>query len=631
MNLKQLFRIFIDLTLIAAAFVIATMIRLEGDIQSTTAKFIWQVQLMQILPYIVLIKLAVLQAIGLYKKLWRYTDVDELIQLAKVMLIPALAMLAPRLFGLKPNAQDILALSYGVIVIDYLLTVSFLFAIRLLRSYLVEQKNIKKRLQKVSSNLQRTLIIGAGEAANELIKVVTSHPELGLKVVGALDDDKRKHNQEIASSVPVKGFIKDVQYWVDELSIDQIIFAIPSASRKLRQEISVLCNNTGLDIRTMPGVDQLAGGHVTVEQIRKLSMEDLLGRESIDLSIPEVLAYLENKRVLITGAGGSIGSELCRQLVSQCKIDSLCLLGKGENSIFTTLQELNHIQADQKSDIKFISKITDIRNESRLESIIQNFKPHVIFHAAAHKHVHLMEFNSCEAFENNVLGTQITARLAGKHNVETFVLVSTDKAVNPTSIMGSTKNLAEQVVLLTSQEFTNTRYTAVRFGNVLGSRGSVTTVWKQQLLDGKAITVTDKEVIRYFMTIPEASQLVIQAGAKAHNGEIMVLDMGTPIKIYELAKQFIQLSGFNVDEVPIDVIGLREGEKLYEELLTAEEFVDSKLGDKIYKAKLNFKINHNELLDKVKALTVLAKDNKQEELKKIIRELMKESHAKTNV
>lgn len=593
-----------------------------------TGDFLWGKQLFKILPLVVVLKAIVFQIIGIYRRLWRYTDVSEIIFLAKALAIPSLVFLLPRFFGLRTDQQEILAISYGVVVIDYLIALILLSTTRLARWYFVEQKNIKNRLRNLSSNKKRTLIIGAGEAALQLIRKIKQHPELGLEVIAALDDDVKKHGILLAQNIAVKGSVKDVSYWTDALSIDQIIIAIPSAKSSTLREIGLLCNETGADLRTIPGVDQLAGGQVAVEQIRSLSMEDLLGRAEINLNIPEVNAYLENKRVLITGAGGSIGSELCRQLVSKCNIASLCLLGKGENSIFSTVQEINHIIDEQKQngdenpDLEIVSRIADIRNESRMDHIIAEFKPDVIFHAAAHKHVYLMEQNSCEAFENNVCGTRNVARLAGKNGVGTFVLISTDKAVNPTGVMGATKNLAEQTVLLTSKEFTQTRYTAVRFGNVLGSRGSVIQVWEKQLRDSKPITVTHKDAIRYFMTIPEASQLVIQAGAKAHSGEIMVLDMGTPIKIHDLAKQFIKLSGFDLDDVAIDIIGLKEGEKLYEELLTDQECIDSQLTDKIYKAKLNFKISETELEAELSKIEELAKADRLQELKSAIMDLV---------
>lgn len=618
LSVKNFFRILIDLALVALAFVVATFIRLEGDLHGEIGQFLWKEQLLQILPAIVIIKGISFQFAGFYRRFWRYTDVDEIISIAKVLIIPSLLIVAPRLFGYKPSQGDIYAVSYGVFAIDYLMSVLFLSGIRLLRWYIVEQKNIKKRLINLETQRKKTIVIGAGEAALQLIKTVDLHPESGLEIIASLDDDSKKHGMFLANKVEVKGSVEDVKYWVSKLAVDQVVIAIPSLPRPEMQNISKLCAEAGVETSVIPGLDQLAGGKVTVDQIRKLSMEDLLGRGEIDLNIPEIANFLADKRVLITGAGGSIGSELCRQLVDKCNIESLCLLGKGENSIFAAMQELKHLDPSAK----LFSKIADVRNKTRMKHVIEEFKPHVIFHAAAHKHVHLMELNVSEAFENNVIGSQVVAELAGELGVETFVLVSTDKAVNPTSVMGATKNLAEKATLLASEKFPKTKYTAVRFGNVLGSRGSVIQVWEKQLRDGQPITVTHKEVIRYFMTIPEASQLVIQAGAKAKTGEIMVLDMGTPVKIMDLAKQFIQLAGFNLDEVPIEVIGLKEGEKLYEELLTADEFIDSKLTDKIFKAKINKRLSSEELADKILELARHAHDNQHTQVRTILMDLI---------
>jgi FlaA1/EpsC-like NDP-sugar epimerase len=423
--------------------------------------------------------------------------------------------------------------------------------------------------------------------------------------------------------VKVCGYINDVKYWVDELAVDQIIIAIPSLKLQEKKRISLLCTETGADVRTIPGVDQLAGGRVTVEQIRKLSMEDLLGRDEIDLGGQDVIEFLNNKRILVTGAGGSIGRELCRQMFLKCNISAIALVGKGENSIFETWQDLNKIISEnpEKSEILIEKKICDIRNYNRMSKIFSDFRPEVVFHAAAHKHVHLMEINPCEAFENNVIGTRNLAELAGTHQADAFVLISTDKAVNPTSMMGATKNLAEKVTLMTSRKFPSTKYTAVRFGNVLGSRGSVIKVWEQQLANSLPLTITHKDAIRYFMTIPEAAQLVIQAASKATNGEIMLLDMGEPVKIYDLVRQFIQLSGFTLDEVPVEMIGLRDGEKLYEELLTSSEFVDHKLTEKIYKAKINSNLKDSELTQLIDEFTNLASQDLDETLKSRLKNL----------
>jgi FlaA1/EpsC-like NDP-sugar epimerase len=621
---KNLFRILLDSALLTCAWVLATYIRLEGMINTPADKFIWDVQLIKILPLVVLVQILSLIAFGTYKRFWRYTSVNDLIHISRSIFIAAIVIISPRFLGYNPHTSSIIAASYGIAIIDLLLAISFLASLRLIRSSWVNQKNIQLRLRHLDGTQKRTLIIGGGEAALQVIQSINTHPETGLKIVGVLDDDARKHKMNLVDGVTVYGTTSDVKFWVDELQVDQIIIAIPSLNLKDRKKINLLCNETGVDVRTIPGVDQLAGGKVSVEQIRKLSMEDLLGREEVDLSGTEVHSFLEGKRVLVTGAGGSIGRELCIQLIKNCNISSICLLGKGENSIFGTWQDI----IEYSDRVQIEKKIVDIRNYDRMDAIFSEFKPDVVFHAAAHKHVHLMELNPCEAFENNVLGTRNVAELSGKHKVEAFVLISTDKAVNPTSIMGSTKSLAEKVTLMASKDYPQTKYTAVRFGNVLGSRGSVITVWEQQVKAAKAITVTHKDAFRYFMTIPEAAQLVIQAAARAANGEIMVLDMGEPVKIYDLAKQFIQLSGLSLEDVPIEFIGLKEGEKLHEELLTSSEFIDHKLADKIYKAKINNLISNERLKQEIQTLTESSRLNDQNmtkiRLRSLVAELSKE-------
>ena len=623
-SLKSLSRVIIDTSIIAVSYIAASNLRVLNTQGGNTSEFIISDQLIRIIGFIILIKLLVFYFTGIYKKFWRYTKTEDLIQVGRSLLIANLLIVLPRIvLGLSPKAHDLFAVSYGVMIIDFFLSVTLICGVRLLRFYLKEQSNIKSRLKVLSSKTKNTLIIGAGEGGMEVLQAIKNHPELGLDVKGVLDDDSKKFGMSLLGSIQVKGAIVDVQYWVDELAIEQIIIAIPSSSLKERKRISLLCNSTGVDVRIVPSVDQLASGNVDIREIRKLSMEDLLGREEINLNIPEVVEFLKDKRVLVTGAGGSIGRELCKQLLNKGQIKSLCLLGKGENSIFESRQELERLkhmkaqesaQADElKINTEIIARIADIRNYSRIEHIIKEFKPEIIFHAAAHKHVFMMEENPCEAFENNVLGSKNLMELAAVHSVENFVLISTDKAVNPTSVMGKTKRLAEKLLLIHARKFTNTKYTAVRFGNVLGSRGSVIKVWEKQIEEGKAITVTDKEAIRYFMTIPEASQLVIKAASKAHSGEIMILDMGEPINIYELAKQFIQLSGLSLADVDIEFTGMRAGEKLYEELLTSEEFVASQLTDKIFKAKIE-EVEENALMEQILELSEMARVDNQGDL-----------------
>ncbi|MFZ4085837.1 MAG: polysaccharide biosynthesis protein, partial [Vampirovibrionia bacterium] len=623
-SLKSLSRVIIDTSIIAVSYIAASNLRVLNTQGGNTSEFIISDQLIRIIGFIILIKLLVFYFTGIYKKFWRYTKTEDLIQVGRSLLIANLLIVLPRIvLGLSPKAHDLFAVSYGVVIIDFFLSVTLICGVRLLRFYLKEQSNIKSRLKVLSSKTKNTLIIGAGEGGMEVLQAIKNHPELGLDIKGVLDDDSKKFGMSLLGSIQVKGAIVDVQYWVDELAIEQIIIAIPSSSLKERKRISLLCNSTGVDVRIVPSVDQLASGNVDIREIRKLSMEDLLGREEINLNIPEVVEFLKDKRVLVTGAGGSIGRELCKQLLNKGQIKSLCLLGKGENSIFESRQELERLkqlkgqegaQADElknhQINTEIIARIADIRNYSRIEHIIKEFKPEIIFHAAAHKHVFMMEENPCEAFENNVLGSKNLMELAAVHSVENFVLISTDKAVNPTSVMGKTKRLAEKLLLIHARKFTNTKYTAVRFGNVLGSRGSVIKVWEKQIEEGRSITVTDKEAIRYFMTIPEASQLVIKAASKAHSGEIMILDMGEPINIYELAKQFIQLSGLSLADVDIEFTGMRAGEKLYEELLTSEEFVASQLTDKIFKAKIE-EVEENALMEQILELSEMARVDNQ--------------------
>ncbi len=616
-SFKNLLRIVLDLALLIAAFALATYIRLEGSIVTSTEHFIWSEQLPRILPLVITLKLISLLIWGTYKRFWRYTDSHEIVYLARALVIPSIIMVLPRFAGASPQHEDLYALSYGVVLIDFLLSMTLLGGVRLMRYYMVRRGNIHERRAAVDPSLsrKRTLVVGAGEAGIQVAKAIREHPEQGLDIVAALDDDPKKLGMQILRGVTVKGRLEDLAKCVRDSQIEQIIIAIPSASQELKRKLSLAANETGIDVRVLPGVDQLAGGKVTVDQIRKLSMEDLLGRAEIDLNETDVIQYLRGKRVLVTGAGGSIGSELCRQLVSKCEIASLCLLGKGENSIFEAVSSL-------RGRAQLVTKIADIRNYDRVLHIVREFKPDIIFHAAAHKHVHLMELNACEAFDNNVIGSRNIAEISGVCGVKSMVLISTDKAVNPTSIMGSTKNLAEKTVLMVSRKYPATKYTAVRFGNVLGSRGSVIKVWEDQLRQGLPLTVTHEEAIRYFMTIPEASQLVIQASAKANNGEIMVLDMGTPIKIYELAQQFIKLAGFSLEEVAIKIIGMREGEKLYEELLTDSEFVESKLTDQIYKARIDTSISEAELAASIDKFSALSAANNDAELKTELRKLI---------
>jgi FlaA1/EpsC-like NDP-sugar epimerase len=389
--------------------------------------------------------------------------------------------------------------------------------------------------------------------------------DLGVDVVGLIDDDPTKLRKRIGH-LTVFGTTKDLPRLVEDMFIDQVIIAMPSAPAAEIRRIVDMCKAAEVETRILPGLFELIDGRVSVNQLREVSLEDLLGREPIDLDSASIAGYIEGRRVLITGAGGSIGSELCRQIM-RFQPAEMILLGKGENTIFSIIQELSH----RPEPVKVTALIGDIRDYTRMTHIFEKHRPHVVFHAAAHKHVPLMEGNVTEAVTNNIGGTRNVAELSNAFAVETFVLVSSDKAVNPSSVMGASKRIAELVVQDLATRST-TKFVAVRFGNVLDSRGSVLPIWRQQIANGGPVTVTHPDATRYFMLIPEAVQLIIQAGAMAKGGEIFVLDMGKPVKIADLAHDLIKLSGLRPgQDIEIKFVGLRPGEKLFEELLTAEE------------------------------------------------------------
>lgn len=568
-SFKRTSKVLIDVFLFALSLIIAYKLRLEHNLSSNIQSWFWASQLPFVLPFVVLIRTSFLFIFQIYSRMWRYTEINEILELIKPILCSSAVLAIPRVLGF--DAKDhIFAIPTGIIIIDSLLSLILLSFARLLRKWQIINRNIKKRqLFKISKSKARTLLIGAGQAAQELARKVLQHPELDIEIVCAIDDDIRKHNIKIAEGIRVVGQINTIGKIIKDHSIEQIIIAIPSMPPRQLREIVELCQATKLETKIIPGVDQLAGGQVTIEQIRKVSLEDLLGRDTVDLAIPEVANLINNKNILITGAGGSIGSELTKQLIKNFSPKKVYILGRGENSIFQLLQELQCI-----SQFEFTPIICDIRNYKQLYYHISTLKPDVIFHAAAHKHVPLMEEHPIEAFENNVLGTDNLAQIAGKTGVGTFVNISTDKAVNPVNVLGLTKRLAELVVNSYTKEYPRTNYISVRFGNVIGSRGSVIPVWENQLKNNLPITITDKNAFRFFMTVSEAAQLVIKAGSTGNSSDIMVLDMGNEVNIDKLAKDFIKLSGYDPEQIKIAYTGLRSGEKLREELVGYYEGTD---------------------------------------------------------
>ncbi len=561
-SFKKVCKVLIDAILISISLIISYKLRLEHNVPNNFQNWYWSLQLPFVLPVVTALRVSSLFIFQIYSRMWRYTELNELIELLKPIAFSSLILALPRVLGFSPR-EELFAIPTSVIVMDTALCIILLSISRILRKVQIENRNIRKRqLLKDSTLTKRTLLIGAGQAGQELARKVIHHPELGIEIVCALDDDQKKESVKIIENLRVVGKIKDLNKAVKDFSIEQIIIAIPSLPPNKIREIVELCQNTKLETKIIPGVDQLAGGQVTIEQIRKISLEDLLGREPVDLSLPEIENFINDKSILITGAGGSIGSELVRQLVKNFKPKKLYLLGRGEGSIFEICQELK-----SKTKIEFSPIICDIRNYKLLNKQIKKTKPDLIFHAAAHKHVPLMEDHPQEAFENNVLGTKNIAEIAGINNVKTFINISTDKAVNPINVLGCTKRMAELAVNSISKQFPSTKYISVRFGNVIGSRGSVIPIWQNQLKNNMPITITDKEAYRFFMTLQEASQLVIKASAIGNPGEIMVLDMGEEVNIYKIANDFIKLSGYDEGQIKIEVTGLRPGEKLREELV----------------------------------------------------------------
>jgi FlaA1/EpsC-like NDP-sugar epimerase len=565
----RLLQIVLDAFVIALSFILAYLIRFDGRLSEPFVE-----QILLFLPIVVVLKLASNWIFGVYRRLWRYTGLTEIMEIG-------CSMLAVTTFLIFLRALSVMALrgnqiSFGIVSIDLGLSFLLLSAPRIIRRLQTEHKQRRHWRQPV---LKRALLIGAGDAGQLVLRELSQRPDLGVDVVGLLDDDPQKYHKRIGN-LTVFGTTNDIVRLVDNLFIDQVIIAMPSAPPSEIRRIVDLCREAEVETRILPGLFELINGRVSVSQLREVSLEDLLGREQVSLDTASIAGYLENKVVLVTGAGGSIGSELCRQIM-RFQPRMILLLGKGENSIFAIHQEL----LGRPEPVDLVPIVADIRDEIRLTNIFAKHKPSVVFHAAAHKHVPLMEGNVPEAITNNIFGTRSVAHLSDQFGVETFVLVSSDKAVNPSSVMGATKRIAELVVQEIAAH-SKTKYVAVRFGNVLASRGSVIPLWRQQIAAGGPLTITHPEATRYFMLIPEAVQLIMQAGALGSGGEIFVLDMGKPVKIVDLANDLIRFSGLRPgQDIKIEFIGLRPGEKLYEELLTAEEGLTKTSYEKIFVGK----------------------------------------------
>ena len=508
---------------------------------------------LEFLPYYILASLVIFFLARMYSTMWSVAGVREALHVVAACGLASLVQIAGMGLLQLSVPRSFFLVSFAALCAEEL-------GIRL--SYRVVISLFGNHSKKAA---KRIMIVGAGTSGSVILKEMTTSSLVNGCVVCFVDDDKNKAGKFL-NSVPVAGNRNDIPRLAEEYKIDEIYIAIPSASAKERKAIIEICRETGCQVKILPGIYQLINGEVSIAKLRNVEIEDLLGRDPIRVNLDEIMGYVSGKVVLVTGGGGSIGSELCRQVASH-NPKQLIIFDIYENNAYDIQLELK----EKYPDLDLVVLIGSVRNTHRIETVFEKYRPDIVYHAAAHKHVPLMEDSPNEAIKNNVFGTYKTAKAADKYGTKRFVLISTDKAVNPTNIMGASKRMCEMVVQMMNAR-SKTDFVAVRFGNVLGSNGSVIPLFKKQIEQGGPVTVTHPDIIRYFMTIPEAVSLVLQAGAYARGGEIFVLDMGEPMKILDLAKNLIRLSGYTPDvDIPIVFTGLRPGEKLYEELLMNEE------------------------------------------------------------
>lgn len=599
---RRFFLFLTDTFLLNACVYLSLIMRFDVGIVSIEPQYISN-YVENMLPYTIM-SLLIFWLFRLYHSLWQYASIAEVYRIAEAcIIVEVVHFLSNKIAGnMLPRSCYFNAAIYLIIAIC-----ASRFMYRMIRTVLNKYRNIK-----TSNNV---MIIGAGEATNVIMREIQNSSYLANSNIACIIDDDRRKVGKYIRGVKVIGTRDKIKEAAKLYDIDEIIFAIPSASNEVKRDILNICKETDCTLKILPGVYQMVDGEINVNSIRNVDVLDLLGRDPIEVDIESIMGYVKDKVIMVTGGGGSIGSELCRQLVSH-KPKQLIIFDIYENNAYDIQQELKI----NYPDANVVTLIGSIRNVSRLESVFAQYKPDIVYHAAAHKHVPLMEVSPDEAVKNNVVGTWNVARMADKYGVKKFVMISTDKAVNPTNVMGATKRICEMIVQ-TYNEISKTDFVAVRFGNVLGSNGSVIPLFKRQIEAGGPVTVTDPNIIRYFMTIPEAVSLVLQAGAYAKGGEIFILDMGEPVKIDDLAKNLIRLSGYTLGvDMEIKYTGLRPGEKLYEELLMKEEGLqetDNKLihiGKPIEFDKENFFDN----LEKLKEEAYSETGNIREYLKNVV-------------
>ncbi len=604
---RRLFLISYDIAAILVASAMALLLRFELDYKAIDDRFIEAVW--KYIPINIIVTIIVFYFFKLYSSLWAFAGISEMQNIvAACILTSVIQMGGMLLLDLRPPRSFYFL--YGMVFVFLIMLSRFAYrAIRLVRR--------KKRL---ATEGRRTMVIGAGEAGSMIIKEIMTSEHLNLKVACAIDDDPAKAGSYIQGVKVVGDRTKIVQY-AESMSIDEIIIAMPAVRKSKIKDIIDICKETGCELKILPGMYQLMNGEVSVSKLRNVEIEDLLGREPVAVDLNQIMSYVQDKVVMVTGGGGSIGSELCRQIAGH-NPKQLIIVDIYENNAYDIQQEL----ISQYPELDLVVLIASVRNTARMNNIFEKYRPNLVYHAAAHKHVPLMEDSPNEAVKNNVLGTWKTVVAADKYGVDRFVLISTDKAVNPTNIMGASKRICEMIVQ-TYNKRSETEFVAVRFGNVLGSNGSVIPLFKKQIEMGGPVTVTHPDIIRYFMTIPEAVSLVLEAGAKAKGGEIFVLDMGSPVKILDLAHNLIKLSGYVPNEdIKIEFTGLRPGEKLYEELLMDEEGLKDTENSLIHIGR-PIELDEEKFFAQLEELKKAA-ENETEDIRKVIQEIVPTYHPK---
>lgn len=565
----------------AGAYWLAFFLRFD-----TGTPAFYERMLFQTIGWVVLIKLVVFVASGMYDRWWRYLSVKDMEGVLRAIVLASAASLT-YLYLVQPIG--IVRIPRSVAVLDFVLTIFAVAGIRLLARSFYDRPGLR-RGHILTPAGKRVIIVGAGEAGRLLIREM-QRQQLGMVPVALVDDDVRKHDMRL-DGVPVMGSTEEIPELVASLQADEVVIAMPSAGGQVIRRIADLCRERGLSCRILPSLEELvlAESGSLAGKLREVQVEDVLGREPVRVDVEQIAAYLTDRVVLVSGAGGSIGSELCRQ-IARVRPAKIVLVDHGENNLFTIEQEL----ITERGFADLVPVLADVTSTARMRSVFEEHRPSVVFHAAAYKHVPIMEANPVEAVRNNALGTKTICEIAEKFGAERVVLVSTDKAVEPQTVMGQSKALAEWVVQTFAARSFKTRYMAVRFGNVLGSSGSVVPIFRRQIERGGPVRVTDERMTRFFMTIPEAAQLIIQAGAMGEGGEVFVLDMGKPVNIMDLAERMIELSG--KPEVEIEVVGIRPGEKLHEELFAGDEKLDRTSHSKIWRSHSGVVPDPDELLD----------------------------------